>query len=85
MKTDSDERTSLLSSDRPWWSPKDIRVEFGIAKSTVYDLIASGAFGCPIKLTDRPGSSIRVRRKYVESFVANRLAAMSYQSGIPVE
>ena len=42
MKTDSDERTSLLSSDRPWWTVRQLAKEFQYSESTVRGLVEAG-------------------------------------------
>ena len=71
-----------LSSDRQWWSPAQVAAEFGIGRSTVYDLISQGAFGVPLKFSERPGGGLRVHRQNIVRLIAQRTSLMAEELGL---
>lgn len=71
-----------LSSDRWWWTPAQIAAEFGIGRSTVYDLISQGAFGPPLKISKRPGGGLRIHWDGIVKFVEHQYEIMSEEFGI---
>ena len=72
----------LLATKKLWLSAGDLAKELSIGKSTVYSLAATGAFGCPLTLTDRRGGALRFHRSCVEKYLRERLDATAADLGI---
>ncbi len=53
---------------RRLWKASELQQMFGIGRRQMYDLIAQGAFGDPVRV----GHSLRIPAEAVDAFIARR-------------
>lgn len=71
----------LLRCKKQWWRIRDLEAEFGLSRSTCYELAAAGTFGAPVQLGGT-GSALLFHRSDVLRAIERSREKMAEDLGI---